>query len=70
MYIQSIIRLLSHGIELAEHKTEAALVSRRKLKEILRFRVGQDVIESKPFIKNLVVMLDLRLTFTPNELRE
>lgn len=38
------------GVEVAEHKTEAILVSSRKLKEILRFHVVQHVIESKPFI--------------------
>lgn len=36
---------VSHGLELGEHKTEVVLVSCSKLKEILRFRLGQPVIK-------------------------
>ncbi|XP_037906326.1 uncharacterized protein LOC119648629 [Hermetia illucens] len=55
--------LVSHRLDLAEHKTEAVLVRGRKLKETLRFCMGQHVKESKGFIKYFGVMLDHRLTF-------
>lgn len=54
---------VSHELELSEHKTEAVLVSNQKLKEVLKFRAGQCVVESKPYIKYLGITLDQRLTF-------
>lgn len=55
--------LVSYGLDLAENKTEAILVSSPKLKEVLWVRVRQNVIESKLLIKHLDVMLNHKLKF-------
>lgn len=51
------------GLELADHKTEAVLISSRKKLERLKIRVGDQMIESKDAIKYLGVMIDNRLNF-------
>ncbi|KAH8346273.1 hypothetical protein KR084_004736, partial [Drosophila pseudotakahashii] len=51
------------GLELAEHKTEAVLISSRKTAETVEITVGESAIASKRAIKYLGVMLDTRLTY-------
>lgn len=51
------------GLELAEHKTEAELVSRKKSVEIAKIRVGETTLYSKDAIVYLGVIIDLRKTF-------
>lgn len=48
---------------MTEDKTEAVLVSIRKLKGVLRFHAGQHVLKPKPFNKYLDIILHHRLTF-------
>ena len=61
----SIVRrwLSSMGLTLAEHKTEAVLISSRKQRETITLTVGGHEIVSKPAIKYLGIMIDARLTF-------
>ncbi|KAH8299223.1 hypothetical protein KR059_002074, partial [Drosophila kikkawai] len=57
-------RLLSdNGLSLAEHKTEAVLISSRKAVEKVNFRVGSTTIESCPAVKYLGVQIDHRLNY-------
>lgn len=58
-----MVWLGSNGLELAEHKTEAVLITSRKVIENIRLQVGQQTINSKPAIKYLGVMVDNRLQF-------
>ena len=51
------------GLELAEHKTEAVLITARKVVETITLRVGQRIITSQPAIHYLGVMIDPRLNF-------
>lgn len=51
------------GLELAEQKTEAVLISSRKKVEVAQITVGRTVITSKRAIKYLGVMLDTRLCY-------
>lgn len=53
----------STGLKLAEHKTEALLVTSRKMVENLRLAVGSSYITTQPSIKYLGVFLDFRLNF-------
>lgn len=53
----------SVGLDLAEHKTEAVLITSRKVKEYISLRIGDCVIETKDCLKYLGVMIDSRLTF-------
>ncbi|KAH8368775.1 hypothetical protein KR200_003952, partial [Drosophila serrata] len=55
--------LTSAGLELAAHKTQAALISRRKAVETAEIRVGGAVIRSQRSIKYLGVLIDTRLSF-------
>ncbi|KAH8304814.1 hypothetical protein KR059_009908 [Drosophila kikkawai] len=55
--------LKDNGLSLAEHKTEAVLISSRKTVEKVNFRVGSTNVESSPAIKYLGVMIDHRLNF-------
>ena len=55
--------LLSVGLHLAEHKTEAVLISSRKLRENIKIRIGDQEITSQPVIRYLGVMIDDRLSF-------
>ncbi|XP_070144868.1 uncharacterized protein [Drosophila kikkawai] len=55
--------LKDNGLTLAEHKTEAVLISSRKTVEKVTFRVGSTYVESSPAIKYLGVMIDHRLNF-------
>lgn len=53
----------SVGLRLADHKTEALLISSRKSMETIKLNVGSCCIETKPAIKYLGVMIDNRLSF-------
>lgn len=55
--------LHSVGLNLAEHKTEAVLISSRKKVESVTVNVGRHTILSKDSIKYLGVVLDRRLSF-------
>ena len=55
--------LTGAGLDLAAHKTEAVLVSSRKIVETAYIKIGDITIASKRAIKYLGVMLDTRLTF-------
>lgn len=56
--------LHSVGLQLAEHKTEAVLISSRKKVESVAITVGRHKIHSKEAIKYLGVILDRRLSFS------
>lgn len=56
--------LHSAGLQLAEHKTEAVLISSRKKVESVVVNVGRHNIQSKDAIKYLGVILDRRLSFS------
>lgn len=55
--------LVTAGLELADHKTEAVLITSRKVPEYVNIQVGTSKIKSKDAIKYLGVMLDNRLNF-------
>lgn len=61
MIVQRWLRFL--GISLAEHKTEAVLISKKRIQEKATLRVGDCTIVSKPSIRYLGVMIDSRLNF-------
>ena len=61
---QTIINWLeSIGLKLAEEKTEAVLISSRKILEVAHVKIGSHTIKSKPFIRYLGVIIDARLNF-------
>lgn len=55
--------LTSVGLKLADHKTEAVLISSRKAREKIKLNIGSSCIETKPFLKYLGVIIDCRLSF-------
>ncbi|XP_070143424.1 uncharacterized protein [Drosophila kikkawai] len=55
--------LADNGLSLAEQKTEAVLISSRKVVEKVNFRVGSTTIESSPTVKYLGVLIDHRLNY-------
>lgn len=55
--------LTSVGLTLADHKTEAVLISSRTAKETIKLDTGSCYIETKPCLKYLGVMIDCRLSF-------
>lgn len=55
--------LSSVGLTLADHKTEAVLISSRKSRETIQLNIGSCRIETKPYLKYLGVMIDCRLSF-------
>ena len=68
MYANDTIRIIKDwlqktGLELADHKTEAVLISSRRKKESVNIKVGTADIRSKTSIKYLGVMIDERLNF-------
>ena len=55
--------MTSIGLQLAEHKMEALLVSSRKTMEMMTLRAGNTEITTQPFIWYLGGILDTRLNF-------
>lgn len=55
--------LSSQGLQLADHKTEAVLITSRKKLEYMTIQVGNTNISSKDAVKYLGVMIDNRLNF-------
>lgn len=55
--------LNSMGLALAEHKTEAVLITSRKVVEYIDLQVGHCEIRTKECLKYLGVMIDNRLSF-------
>lgn len=55
--------LASVGLQLADRKTEALLISSRKMKEDIILRVGRHEIQSQSSLKYLGVVIDERLLF-------
>lgn len=55
--------LESVGLELADHKTDAVLITGRKIADTMTIQVGKERIVSKRSLKYLGVMLDDRLSF-------
>lgn len=53
----------SVNLQLAQHKTEAVLITSRKRAETITLEVGDHEITSQPFIRYLGIMLDARLNF-------
>lgn len=53
----------SVGLKLAEHKTEAVLITSRKIRETITLSVGEHTITSQPYIRYLGVLIDARLSF-------
>ena len=53
----------SVGLQLAEHKTEAVLITSRKKLETITLQVGEHELTSQPYIRYLGVMIDARLSF-------
>ena len=55
--------LEANGLQLADHKTEAVLVTSRKNREVITLRVGGSEILSQPSLRYLGVQVDARLRF-------
>lgn len=53
----------SMNLQLAKQKTEAVLITSRKVIETIKLKVGEQEITSQPYIRYLGVMLDARLNF-------
>lgn len=53
----------SMGLSLADHKTEAVLISSRKARETIRLNIGACCINTNAHLKYLGVMIDTRLSF-------
>jgi len=53
----------SVGLQLAEQKTEAVLITSRKVLESISIRIGTHTISSQPSIRYLGVQIDARLSF-------
>ena len=51
------------GLELAEQKTEAVLITSRRKRETIKIQVGRYEVESKPSLKYLGVIIDARLNY-------
>lgn len=51
------------NLQLAKQKTEAVLITSRKVIETIKLTVGEQEITSQPYIRYLGVMLDARLNF-------
>ena len=51
------------GLELADYKTEAVLITGTKVVETITLRVGQHIITSQPGLRFLGVMIEARLNF-------
>ena len=55
--------LATVGLRLADHKTEAVLVTSRKVRESITLTVGECEVTSKPSLKYLGIQIDARLRF-------
>lgn len=55
--------LASAGLKLAEHKTEAVLITSRKRVETITLEIGAQRIVTQPAIRYLGVMIDSRLSY-------
>ena len=55
--------LMSYGLQLADHKTEAVLITSRKVIETVNIEVGGIVIPSQPSLRYLGIEIDARLNF-------
>lgn len=55
--------LTSVDLQLANHKTEAVLITSRKKRESVTFTVGRQRIRSQPYLRYLGVWVDARLRF-------
>ena len=55
--------LESSGLTLAEEKTEAVLITKRRKRNFARIQIGNHIITSKPAIKYLGVMIDGKLSY-------
>lgn len=53
----------SHGLELAEAKTEIVLLTTKRIPRIIPIQVGAEIIETKMAAKYLGIMLDTKLNF-------
>jgi len=55
--------LVTVGLQLADHKTEAVLISSRKVVEVAHINLGTVTIASTRSIRYLGVLIDTRLSF-------
>ena len=51
------------NLQLAKQKTEAVLITSRKVVDTIMLKVGDQEITSQPYIRYLGVMIDVRLNF-------
>ena len=55
--------MVSHGEMLAFSKTEVVVLTKKRIPSIISVRVGDEVVESKPAVKYLAVMINSKLSF-------
>lgn len=68
--IDRVMRCLNQmDLKLATEKTEAVLLSTRKIREVISFRADAHDITSQPCIKYLGVLIDTRMSFKDHLIR-